>query len=207
MAAEAENLRDLDGRATRILRENARPLERLVASYARSTADRADLLQDVALALWSALKSFRGDCSEKTFLLRIAHNRALTFVGKRGAATEDVDEHADRVVATSGKNPAVAYERKQRESRMLAAVRALPVMHRQVITLLLEGLSHRVLHAAQGAEASSAARDVRVQRGGCGARVSYAVPLPVVLRPLRESTSACAAASLAMVTRNGEHDT
>lgn len=150
MTEGAANLRDQDDRATRILRENARPLERLVASYARSAADRADLLQDVALALWSALRNFRGDCSEKTFLLRIAHNRALTFVGKRGAQTEDVDDHAERVVATSGKNPAVAYERRERESRMLAAVRALPVPHRQVITLLLEGLSHREIAAVLG---------------------------------------------------------
>lgn len=169
MAAEAENLRDRDGRATRILRENARPLERLVASYARSAADRSDLLQDVALALWSALKNFRGDCSERTFLLRIAHNRALTFVGKRGAATEDVDDHADRAVATSGKNPAVAYERKQRESRMLAAVRALPVLHRQVITLLLEGLSHREIAAVLGTTENNIA--VRANRARAALRV------------------------------------
>lgn len=149
-AGEANPLRDFDERATRILRENARPLERLVASYARSEADRADLLQDVALALWSSLRNFRGDASEKTFLLRIAHNRALTFVAKRGRPTEDVDDHADRVVATSGKNPAVAYERRERESRMLAAVRALPVPHRQVITLLLEGLSHGEIAAVLG---------------------------------------------------------
>ncbi len=149
-SGEANRVDDFDERAARILRENARPLERLVASYARSEADRADLLQDVALALWSSLRNFRGDASEKTFLLRIAHNRALTFVGKRGRPTEDVEDHADRVVATSGKNPAVAYERRERESRMLAAVRALPVPHRQVITLLLEGLSHGEIAAVLG---------------------------------------------------------
>jgi RNA polymerase sigma factor (sigma-70 family) len=148
---EGTRAREDDERATRILRENARPLERLVASYARTEADRADLRQDVALALWSALRGFRGDCSERTFLLRIAHNRALSFIAKRGAVpTQDIDDHADRVVATSGKNPAIAYDRKQRESRMLAAVRALPVPHRQVITLLLEGLSHREIAAVLG---------------------------------------------------------
>jgi RNA polymerase sigma-70 factor (ECF subfamily) len=160
---------DEGARATRILREHAQPLERLVASYARSEADRADLLQDVALALWSALRSFRGDCSEKTFLLRIAHNRALTFIGRRCAPTEDVDEHADRVVATSGKNPAVVYERKQRESRMLAAVRALPVAQRQVITLLLEGLSHREMAAVLGTTENNVA--VRANRARAALRV------------------------------------
>jgi RNA polymerase sigma-70 factor (ECF subfamily) len=166
---ESTNLRGFDEMATRILRENARPLERLIASYARSGADRADLLQDVALALWSSLRAFRGDCSEKTFLLRIAHNRALTFIAKRGAPVEEIDDHVDRVVATSGKNPAVAYERKQRESRMLAAVCALPVRHRQVITLLLEGLSHGEIAAVLGTTENNIA--VRASRARNALRV------------------------------------
>jgi RNA polymerase sigma-70 factor (ECF subfamily) len=158
-----------DESATRILRESARPLERLVASYARSDADRADLRQDVALALWSALPSFRGDCSERTFLLRIAHNRALTFIARRGLPTDEVEDHADRVVATSGKNPAIAYERKQRESRLLAAVRALPVLHRQVITLMLEGLSHREIASVLGTTENNVG--VRANRARAAVRV------------------------------------
>ena len=158
-----------DERATRILRENARALERLVASYARSDADRADLRQDVALALWSALPAFRGDCSERTFLLRVAHNRALSFVARRGRPTDDVDDHADRVVATTGKNPAIAYERKQRESRLLAGVRALPVPPRQVIPLMLEGLSHREIAAVLGTTENNIG--VRANRARAAVRV------------------------------------
>lgn len=155
--------------ATRILRENARQLERLVASYARFEADRADLRQDVALALWSALPAFRGDCSERTFLLRIAHNRALTFLARRGLPTEEIEDHANRVVATTGKNPAMAYERKQRESRLLAAVRALPVPHRQVITLMLEGLSHREIASVLGTTENNVG--VRANRARAAVRV------------------------------------
>lgn len=158
-----------DALATRILRENARPLERLIASYARSEADRADLRQDVALALWSALPGFRGDCAERTFLLRIAHNRALTFLSKRGRPTDEIEDHADRVVATSGKNPAVAYDRKERESRLLAAVRALPVTHRRVITLMLEGLSHREIADVLGTTENNVG--VRANRARAAMRV------------------------------------
>ena len=56
----------------------------------------------------------------------------------------------DSVVATSGKNPAIVYERKERGSRLLAAVRALPLGHRQVVTLLLEGLSQREIAEVLG---------------------------------------------------------
>lgn len=133
----------LEARLARLLDAHAASLSRLFASYARSAADRQDLAQDVALALFTALPRFRGDCSERTFVFRVAHNRALAFLAKRGRPTEDVDDHEDRVVATSGKNPALAYERRHREARLLAAVRALPLSHRQVVTLLLEGLDHQ----------------------------------------------------------------
>jgi RNA polymerase sigma-70 factor (ECF subfamily) len=132
-----------DDRVAMLLGEHQRALERVVASYVRSEADRADLRQEIALALWTALRTFRGDCSEKTFLLRIAHNRALSFVTRRGGPRERFVDELDDVAATTGKNPAVAYERNERTHRMFAAVRALPVLHRQVVTLLLEGLSHR----------------------------------------------------------------
>ncbi len=169
MSSGTPRARTDDAQVTRILRENARPLERLVAAYARSDADRADLRQEVALALWSALGAFRGDCSERTFLLRIAHNRALSFIAKRGRPVDDLDDHADRVVATTGKNPAVVYERKERENRLLAAVRALPIPHRQVITLLLEGLSHHEIADVLGTTENNIA--VRANRARAAMRV------------------------------------
>ena len=125
-----------------MLKAHGPTLSRLAASYTRSAAEREDLLQDVALALHLALPSFRGDASERTFVLRVAHNRAITFAASRGAAL-DIADHEDAVIASSGKNPALRFERAERGQRLLAAVRALPLPHRQVMTMLLEGLCHR----------------------------------------------------------------
>lgn len=147
-------------RVTRVLDEHRAALIRLAASYTRSPDERADLLQDIALAFFQALEGFRGECSEKTFLLRVAHNRALTSLARRGQPTEDIADHD--VVATTGKNPAIAYERSEHANRLLAAVRALPVPHRQVITLLLEGLSHREIAEVTGASENNVA--VRASR-------------------------------------------
>ncbi len=158
-----------DLRLRRLLAEHARPLERIAASYARSASDREDLLQDFAVALWTALPGFRGECSEKTFVLRIAHNRALTFLAKRGPVSEAVEDHEDSVVASSGKNPAIAYERRERGSRLFAAARALPVGHRQVVTLLLEGLSHREIGEVLGTTENNVA--VRANRARAALRV------------------------------------
>lgn len=158
-----------EARLARLLVEHARPLERTAASYARSAADRADLLQDFAMALWAAMPSFRGESSEKTFVLRVAHNRALTFLAKRAPLSEPVEDHEDSAVASSGKNPAIVYERKERSSRLLAAAVALPLGHRQVVTLLLEGLSHREIAEVLGTTENNVA--VRANRARAALRV------------------------------------
>ncbi len=156
-------------RVVRLLDTHARSLDRIAASYARSPADRADLLQDIALALVTAIPRFRGDCSDRTFVLRVAHNRAIAFLARRGAKVEDIDDHEDRVLATTGKNPAIAFERRERESRLLAAVRALPVGHKEVVTLLLEGLAHREIADVLGTTENNVA--VRASRARAAMRV------------------------------------
>jgi RNA polymerase sigma factor (sigma-70 family) len=167
MADMAATREDRAARVMRLLEDNAGQLERLVASYARSQADRADLRQDVALALWTALPRFRGECSERTFVLRVAYNRALAFITKRGEPADDVDDHD--VAATSGKNPGIAYERREGQHRLLAAVRALPMLHRQVATMLLEGLSHREIADVLGITENNVA--VRANRARGAMRV------------------------------------
>ena len=156
-------------RLLRCLSEHAAPLARLVASYARSAADRQDLQQDVAMALFAALPRFRGECAERTFVLRVAHNRALAFLAKRGVPLADVVDHEDAAVATTGKNPAMAFERGERERRLRAAVRALPLAHRQVVMLLLEGLAHREIAEVLGTTENNVA--VRANRARAALRV------------------------------------
>ncbi len=75
-----------------ILRDYGASLSRLVASYEASPDAREDLLQEIQLALWKALPSFRGDCSVRTFVYRVAHNRALTHAWRRRAQQHASDE-------------------------------------------------------------------------------------------------------------------
>ena len=166
---ETRRAEDVSTRTLRILSTYGGAIERLAASYARSAADRSDLLQDIALSLWLALPTFREACSERTFVLRIAHNRALTFLSKRGARAEDIATHENDVVATTGKNPALVFERGERDSRLLASVRALPIGQRQVITLLLEGLPQREIAEIVGDTENAV--NVRVSRARAALRV------------------------------------
>lgn len=76
-------MRDEDRELERVLSTHAAALSRLAASYESRPALREELLQDIAFALWRAMPSFRHGSSEKTFVMRIATNRALSHIAAR----------------------------------------------------------------------------------------------------------------------------
>jgi len=135
-------------------------LVRLTACYESRPEAREDLLQEILVALWKALPTFRGDCSEKTFALRVAHNRCLTHVWRRGKSRES--EGTLPEIPDPRRSPeALAIENRRREV-LLAAIRALPVNYRQVITLALEDLAPAEIAAVLGVTENNVA--VRLNR-------------------------------------------
>jgi RNA polymerase sigma-70 factor (ECF subfamily) len=129
-------------RYLRLVSEHERAIQRLVSSYEREPARHQDLVQDIWLALWQALPAFRGDCTERTFVFRIAHNRGVSHVQRwRRRRTETLDEAAPLVHAAP--DPEHSATERQRREQLQAAVHRLPLGLRQVIVLTLEGLSHR----------------------------------------------------------------
>ena len=134
-----------DARETQFLalvREHGAAIRRLAFAYQRDPGRQQDLVQEIWLALWQALPSFRGECSERTLVFRIAHNRAVTHIKHwRRRRTETLD--ADMPVVDRGADPERALTQRERQVRLRAAVQALPLGLRQVVVLTLEGLSNR----------------------------------------------------------------
>src|SRR5271169_6536431 len=81
-----------EARFDRILREYGPALSRLASGYEKVAGARDELMQEIALAIWQALPHFRGDCTERTFVYRIAHNRGMTHVCRRHPAHQALDE-------------------------------------------------------------------------------------------------------------------
>ena len=142
----------------RIRREYGPLLGRIVESYTSAGADRDDLSQEVGLAIFNAMKRFRGESSEKTFIIRIAHNRGLNFVYKRPKlmASEQME------IPDRRPNPEQAADAAERRKILLACIRSLPVGYRQVLTLALEDLSHQEISEIVGISLSNVA--VRLNR-------------------------------------------
>jgi RNA polymerase sigma-70 factor, ECF subfamily len=146
-------------RFLRLLEEHGPALMRLSAAYARTAADRDDLFQEICFALWRALPGFRGQCSLRTFVFRIGHNRGLTHRTRHRwmAPLDEVPElpSADRPIDD-------ALDARQRADVLLAAVRRLPELQRQAIVLHLEGLTTGEIADVLGISETNAA--VRLSR-------------------------------------------
>ncbi|HVY48986.1 MAG TPA: sigma-70 family RNA polymerase sigma factor [Minicystis sp.] len=139
---------------TRLMAQHGPGLSRVVASYARPGADHDDLAQEVALAIWRALPTFRGESSERTFVFRIAHLRGLTFVARRRPPAEEGREIEDQ-----RPGPEREADGRERVARLFAAMRRLPVSYRQVLTLALEEMPHAEIAVCLGiAEGNVAVR-------------------------------------------------
>jgi RNA polymerase sigma-70 factor (ECF subfamily) len=137
----AEN--DADALYGKAAAEYGTALDRLAWSYESDTERRRDLLQDIHLQLWRSLASFDSRCSLRTWVYRVAHNVAASYVVRQmnrrismpsqltmeeaeaQAASEDLEAAADRQFA---------------RARLLALIRRLEVIDRQVILAYLEDL-------------------------------------------------------------------
>jgi len=147
----------------RILAEHGPALSRLAYSYTNSLSDRDDLLQETAFAIWQALPGFRGECSERTFVFRIAHNRAITYLSRSREHRADPLEEVEVHDPTPG--PESEYSRRQRAEKLKLAVRSLPLAYRQVILLTLEGLGYKEISNVLGiSESNVGARLTRARQ-------------------------------------------
>jgi RNA polymerase sigma-70 factor (ECF subfamily) len=138
----------LEARFRAILAANGPALGRLAATYTRSSSDRDDLLQDIAMGLWQALPRFRGECSDRTFVFRIAHNRGLAHAGRKRRIVQFVEGDPDPPAGQP--DPEAELSREQQSARLLEAIRQLPVIHREVLVLALEGLGYREIAQVLG---------------------------------------------------------
>jgi len=143
-----------------ILLQYAPLMARIAATHEADQALREDLLQDISLAVWHAVENFRGDSSMKTFIAKVAHNRAVDHVLKE---TRRQDRHnlsdplLDLVSTDSHQHSDNTYD-------LMTAMRRLPLKFRQVISLQLEGFNQaEIAHTLGLNEANVAKRASRAR--------------------------------------------
>lgn len=149
-------------------------LEKIAATFEADPKLQQDLLQEILLSVWQALERFKGECAVKTYVYRVAYNRALNHVAKQSRIalhTEFEDDYScwqpDPEQHTKG---------QQQLHQLLFAIRQLPIMQRQLVTLSLDGLSYDDISVITGlsknnvgvklSRAKKALRDVLIHNFG-----------------------------------------
>lgn len=159
--------REIEARWELLLDQHGAALRRLAASYEADPSRCDDLFQEICLAIWRALPSFRGESSERTFVFRIAHNRGSTHgLRQRNRAafeTPTLDDSAmERAPIDPGRDPEATTLALDQQRRLVAAIRRLPLGARQVLTSTLEGIPQREIAEILGISESNVA--VRLHR-------------------------------------------
>ena len=114
-------------------------MDRLARAYEPDPERRRDLLQDIHVALWRSLALFDGRCSLRTWAYRVAHNTATSRVIRRRGAPELVSlDELDTAAVPQDREQ--ARDRDRAMDRLMALIRRLGPLDRQIIVLYLEGI-------------------------------------------------------------------
>jgi RNA polymerase sigma-70 factor (ECF subfamily) len=135
-------------------------ISRICASYESDNDLARDLAQDVLLALWRALPTYRGESSLKTFVARIAQFRAISHAS-RHSKLPLFDSLEETIRDNAALPEALAIEAEQR-NKLLAAVRHLPLAYREPAVLTLEDFTPAEIATVIGISADLVA--VRLSR-------------------------------------------
>jgi RNA polymerase sigma-70 factor (ECF subfamily) len=131
-------------------------LERLAHAYEADPDRNRDLLQEIHLALWRSFEKFDGRCSLRTWLYRVAHNVATSYVvrqSRRNPPTFLTLEEAE--AQRDHESVEVSADRQKSLTRLLALIQRLEPMDRQLMLAYLEGMDAESIAEITGLSAAN----------------------------------------------------
>ena len=135
-------------------------LDRLVRAYERDPDKRRDLLQEVHLALWRSFDNFEGRCSLRTWIYRVAHNTATSYVIRQRRSgpqvllsLEEIEVAPDRTDRARETDSRLALE------KLLDLIHQLRPPDRELMLLYLEDIDSATIGEIMGISSGN----VRIQ--------------------------------------------
>lgn len=163
---------DLDAYDVLVRRHHSR-LYGMVFNMTRSRQDAEDLLQEVFVKAYDALKGFKGDAAFYTWIYRIAVNRAINFVKNRkrrmtvslndpGLSGESQEDR--RPELSNNDTPARDARLKEIQEKLNRALDTLSDNHKAVV----------IMHDMQGIPHEQIAEVLGISCGTVRSRLFYA---------------------------------
>jgi RNA polymerase sigma-70 factor (ECF subfamily) len=115
-------------------------LERLVRAYEANVEKRRDLSQDIHVALWCSFANFNGMCSLRTWVFRVAHNVAVSHVLRERRRRGQVMVSLEEIENIPAPTLDGGHDRQQLLDQLMAMLRQLKPIDRQVILAYLEDI-------------------------------------------------------------------
>lgn len=126
----------------RLVREFGEPIYRVALSVVRDPSMAEDVAQDTLVKAWLALPTFRGESSLKSWVLRIAHNTAVSSI--RASRSVAMDPFTFPEEATpADRSVEMRVESRRAMDDFTVALGHLDELSRSVVVLReVEGLSY-----------------------------------------------------------------
>jgi RNA polymerase sigma-70 factor (ECF subfamily) len=139
--------------------EFGRALDRLAAGYEADPEKRYDLRQDIHLQLWRSFAAFDGRCGLKTWVFRVAHNTAVSYVQRerRRNATFASLEEIDRAAPS---DDADALDRREALEVLQKLILLLKPLDRQIVISYLEEMDIASIAEITGLSAANVAMKI-----------------------------------------------
>ncbi|MEO0795619.1 MAG: RNA polymerase sigma factor [Verrucomicrobiota bacterium] len=111
-------------------------LHKVALSFGQG-ADRDDLIQEMLINLWKSVPAYRGESAESTYIYRVVHWTALTWIRGEKRRTQRL-EQAAKETRLESRRPRV----NNRLELLFESIQNLPAVDRSIITMALDGLTH-----------------------------------------------------------------
>ncbi len=135
-------------------------MERLARAYEADADRRKDLVQEIHIALWRSFAGFDGRCSLRTWVYRVAHNAATSYVMRQRRNNAPLVSLEDLDTLPDGDAGEVALDRARALGRLLQLIQRLKPLDRQVILSYLEGMDAASIGEITGISAGNAATKI-----------------------------------------------
>ena len=132
-------------------------LGRLARGYEADPDKRRDLLQEIHLALWRSFEGFHERCSLRTWVYRVAHNTAISWITRQKRTRPQLLVSLEELEATPVPPDA---DRRLALDRLTQLVQRLETRDREVILAYLEGMDAAEIGELTGMSARNAATKV-----------------------------------------------
>lgn len=122
--------------------EHGDAIFRLALSVVHDRALAEDIAQDTLVKAWLALPTFRGESSLRGWVLRIAHNTAISTLRRRRAVLVDPHDLPERLVRSEGSVESRVLDGAAMDD-FVAALDTLDELSRSIVVLReLDGLAY-----------------------------------------------------------------